>query len=127
MMLVLGMEQIQQRLAGKIHTRPCLLISPLIYYSAPNPTQEVEQDPKHTARSTLSKSIGVPKCAATISRAFRHDARTPSTANKRHKNSSSTTRSTFEDWVVSEEEVGDIQFLMTDDEETDIKGKGKSS
>lgn len=100
---------------------------PLIHSSAPNPSQEIDQDPKYTARSTSNQSIGVPKCAATISRAFRHDAKAISPANKRHKNSSSTTRSNLEDWAMSEEDVGDIQFLMTDDEESNIKGKGKSS
>jgi ubiquitin-conjugating enzyme E2 Q len=101
--------------------------SPLTYCSAPNPTQEIDQDPKYTARSMANKSIGVPKCAAIISRAFRLDAKAINPANKRHKISSSTTRSNFEDWAMSEEDVGDIQFLITDDEESNNKGKGKSS
>ncbi|KUJ15334.1 uncharacterized protein LY89DRAFT_783500 [Mollisia scopiformis] len=93
----------------------------------PNPHQEVAQDPKYTAKSTLSKPIGVPKCAATISRTFRHDAKAASPTNKRHKNSMSTTTTDLQDWAVSEEEIDDIQFLMTEDEDEHIKGKGKAS
>ncbi|CZR58141.1 related to ubiquitin conjugating enzyme [Phialocephala subalpina] len=92
---------------------------------APNPTSDVEQDPSYTAKSTLLKPIGVPKCAATISRAFRHDAKASAPSNKRHKNTSSTTTSAFSEWAVSEEDMDDIQFLMTDEEDTNVKGKGK--
>lgn len=98
---------------------------PLTSLSLSNADQEVEQDPKYTARSTIQKPIGVPRCAATISRAFRADAISSEKPTKKHKNTPSTTRSKFEDWAVSEEDVDDIQFLMTDDEDS-MKGKGKS-
>ncbi|KAE8445158.1 hypothetical protein EG329_013654 [Mollisiaceae sp. DMI_Dod_QoI] len=94
---------------------------------APNVAQEVEQDLKYTAKSTLGKPIGVPKCAATISRAFRHDAKSSTPTNKRHKNNASTTISAVLDGAFSEEDMDDIQFLMTDDESSDITGKGKGN
>src|ERR1700712_1717849 len=41
------------------------------FNSESNPDVEVSQDPKHVARSTLNKAIGVPLCAVSASRAFR--------------------------------------------------------
>lgn len=67
----------------------------------------------------------MPKCAATISRAFRHDAKASTPTSKRHKTNPSTSTSNFANWAVSEEDVDDITFLMTDDEGYDTKSKGK--
>lgn len=82
--------------------------------SIPSSPDDIEQDPKYRAIATNRKPIGIPKCAATISRAFRTDTNNDSPSTKKRKGKLLT-----EDGleIVSEEEdIEDIQFLLSDDE-----------
>ncbi|KAM3069277.1 hypothetical protein ACMFMG_010784 [Clarireedia jacksonii] len=86
--------------------------------TSPSP-DAIKQDPKYTAVATNRKPIGIPKCAATISRAFRTDNNSDSPSTKKRKG-----RPLTEDGLEissEEEDIEDIQFLLSDDE------KGSSS
>ncbi|KAJ8066456.1 hypothetical protein OCU04_005516 [Sclerotinia nivalis] len=75
---------------------------------------EIQQDPKYTARSTNNKPIGVPYCAASVSRAFRTDSVGSTSQFKKHKGlSSSVDGATF---VSDEEDIEDTNFLLFEDE-----------
>lgn len=90
-----------------------------------NVAMEVEQDPKRPALSTLGKPIGVPLCAASISRAFRVNAAdTP--AKKKRKNESPSNLPQVIELESDGENVSDIDFMFSDDEGAPGKGKGKS-
>ncbi|KAH9220067.1 hypothetical protein DL95DRAFT_443142 [Leptodontidium sp. 2 PMI_412] len=96
-----------------------------------NSTSEVEQDPKRPAMSTLGKPIGVPRCAASISRAFRVSAVETPAKKKRKNGSGSGSGSSGSITQVVElesegENISDIDFLFSDDENTSAMGKGKS-
>jgi ubiquitin-conjugating enzyme E2 Q len=83
------------------------------------------QDPKHVARSTLNKPIGVPLCAVSASRAFRVSTDdTPK--SKRRK--SPLKPLLGGDAVSDGESISDIDFLFSEDEGTSQKfqDKGKS-
>jgi ubiquitin-conjugating enzyme E2 Q len=114
----------------------------MLFNSDSNAAEEVEQDPKHMARSSLNKPIGVPLCAVSVSRAFRVNAKaaenTKSTdagpKKKRKGTSSSRTSSVglanLANMVASEDEdISDITFLFSDDEadESQLKGKWKEN
>lgn len=82
-------------------------------------TEVVEQDPKRIAKSTRNNvAIGVPLCAVSVSRAFRVSAKAAETpASKRRKHGSGSKLS-VPDLVTSDgENVSDIEFLFSDDEE----------
>ncbi|KAL2069945.1 hypothetical protein VTL71DRAFT_14625 [Oculimacula yallundae] len=90
-----------------------------------NTVVEVEQDPKRPAISTLQKPIGVPLCAASISRAF-HVSAVDAPARKKRKHSTGIVSQVVE--LESDgENISDIDFLFTDDERTSAKGKGKAN
>ncbi|KAI9648683.1 hypothetical protein NHQ30_003321 [Ciborinia camelliae] len=75
---------------------------------------EIEQDPKHTARAINGKPIGVPYCAASVSRAFRTDSVGDTSPSKKHKGLSSLLNGIT---IVSEEEdIEDTNFLLSEDE-----------
>ncbi|PVH68585.1 hypothetical protein DL98DRAFT_506721 [Cadophora sp. DSE1049] len=91
-----------------------------------NAAMEVEQDPKRPALSTLHKPIGVPLCAASISRAFRFSAaETP--AKKKRKNGSTGNLPQVVELESDGENISDIDFMFSDDEGASGEGKGKSS
>lgn len=73
---------------------------------------EIEQDSKYTARSTNGKPIGVPYCAASVSRAFRTDSAGTLFQPKKHKGLSSLMNGTT--FVSEEEEMEDINFLLSE-------------
>lgn len=103
----------------------------LTFPSDLNSTSEVEQDPKRPAMSTLGKPIGVPRCAASISRAFRVSAVETPAKKKRKNGSGSGSGSSGSITQVVElesegENISDIDFLFSDDENTSAMGKGKS-
>jgi ubiquitin-conjugating enzyme E2 Q len=100
----------------------------------PTPSPELEQDPTHTATTTLGKAVGVPQCAISVSRAFRvsnasdvASTKGPS-APKRSKHSTSGSKlSLMETAVSDEEEMEDLMFLFSEAEESPDKGKGKGT
>lgn len=95
------------------------------FNSESNPDVEVSQDPKHVARSTLNKAIGVPLCAVSASRAFRVSSDdTP----KLKRRKSPLKPLSGGDAVSDGESISDIDFLFSDDEGLSQKsqGKGKS-
>ncbi|KAF7934519.1 hypothetical protein EAE99_002970 [Botrytis elliptica] len=75
---------------------------------------EIEQDPKYTAISTNKKPIGVPYCAASISRAFRNDGIGSSSPCKKLKGISSLNGTGY---VSEAEDIEDINFLISDNED----------
>jgi ubiquitin-conjugating enzyme E2 Q len=100
----------------------------------PPPSPELEQDPKHTATTTLGKAVGVPQCAITVSRAFRVSNASDNAslkgppAPKRSKHSTSGSKlSLMETAMSDEEEMEDLIFLFSDGEEPPGKGKGKET
>ncbi|XMA17142.1 hypothetical protein WAI453_009933 [Rhynchosporium graminicola] len=88
-------------------------------------TVEVEQDPRRPAISTLNKPIGVPLCAASISRTF-HVSAAKTPVSKRQKVASSRGISQVTELHSDTENVSDIEFLFTDDENRTANSKGKS-
>ncbi|KAF7910678.1 uncharacterized protein EAF01_002188 [Botrytis porri] len=86
---------------------------------------EIEQDPKYTARSTNNKPIGVPYCAASVSRAFRNDDAGSSSPCKKLKGMSSLNGTGY---VSEAEDIEDINFLISDDEdEVGISSSGSKN
>ncbi|APA09798.1 hypothetical protein sscle_05g045680 [Sclerotinia sclerotiorum 1980 UF-70] len=75
---------------------------------------QIKQDPKYTARSTNAMPIGVPHCAASISRAFCTDSVDSTSQSKKHKGLSSSVDgpTIFSD----EEDIEDTNFLLFEDE-----------
>jgi ubiquitin-conjugating enzyme E2 Q len=106
----------------------CTQLTP---YSAPDASVEVEQDPKHTATSTLRKAIGVPVCAVKVSRNFR-STKGEAQSNKRRKNGFSASKSPMVEMCVASEgeTLSDIEFLFSEDEaptaSDESKSKGKA-
>jgi ubiquitin-conjugating enzyme E2 Q len=72
----------------------------------------------------LNKPIGVPRCAISISRAFRANnaaAENATPTSKRRKHTSSNDKLTLAQTAISDdEEAADIKFLFSDD---DTKGE----
>ena len=100
--------------------------------SEPNPASEVEQDPKLLAISTVQKPIGVPLCAASISRGFLQDLERDFPLHKKRALSRLPTQSSHV--VASEsdcEDQEDLIFLYSDNDDlnsrAEDKGKGKES
>ena len=100
----------------------------------PPASPELEQDPKHTAKTTLHKPVGVPQCAISVSRAFRASNVSDFTVDKgpsplkRPKHSASDSKlSLMETAMSDEEEMEDIMFLFSDTEESADKGNGKAT
>jgi ubiquitin-conjugating enzyme E2 Q len=124
--------EIRRQRASMLPSKP-YLSSPvdstqlLTLYSTPDPSVEVEQDPKHTATSTLRKAIGVPVCAVKVSRNFR-STKSETQSNKRRKNGFAGVKSPLvEMGVASEgETLSDIEFLFSDDEAPTANGESKS-
>ncbi|PQE18799.1 ubiquitin conjugating enzyme protein [Rutstroemia sp. NJR-2017a WRK4] len=96
--------------------------------TTPNPTtteddntppsfDTIEQDPKFTARAINKKAIGIPKCAATVSRAFRTDNNNDSPSTKKRKGQLLGGRGS--EIISEEEDIEDIQFLLSDGENDD--------
>ncbi|KAF7961213.1 hypothetical protein EAE96_000879 [Botrytis aclada] len=86
---------------------------------------EIEQDPKYTARATNNKPIGVPYCAASVSRAFRNDGIGSASPNKKLKGLSSLNGTGY---VSEAEDIEDINFLISDDEdEVEILSSGSKN
>lgn len=85
-----------------------------VLYSATKPVATIEQDPKFTAKALNSNPIGVPYCAASVSRAFRTDGVEGASQNKKHKGLSSLINGTV--FVSEEEDVEDTNFLLSEDE-----------
>ncbi|KAF7902317.1 hypothetical protein EAF00_002220 [Botryotinia globosa] len=75
---------------------------------------EIEQDPKYTASALNRKPIGVPYCAASVSRAFRNDGIGSSSPCKKLKGLSSLNGT---EYVSEAEDIEDIKFLVSDDED----------
>lgn len=94
------------------------------------PSVEIEQDPAYTAKSSLSKPIGVPESAMSVSRAFRKLAVSkaePSKSHKRRKHTASNgTLSSVETIVSDDEDSEDLNFLFSDDESVPDKGQGEA-
>ena len=98
----------------------------------PLASPELEQDPQHTAKTTLQKPVGVPQCAISVSRAFRASNTSDNTqkANvsmgkslKKPKHSRSGGKLSLMKTAMSdEEEMEDIMFLFSDTEESAEKG-----
>lgn len=89
---------------------------------------EVQQDPNFTAITTLSKPIGVPHCAVSISRAFREDSRSgietqdaPQSKRQRQSGGLAKTSSSVE-----EEELQDLNFFISDDESVSKRKENRS-
>ncbi|KAH7397638.1 hypothetical protein BKA64DRAFT_672448 [Cadophora sp. MPI-SDFR-AT-0126] len=91
-----------------------------------NAPMEVEQDPKRPALSTLHKPIGVPLCAASISRAFRFSTAEPP-AKKKRKNGSTGNVPQVVELESDGENISDLDFMFSDDEGISGKDKGKLS
>ncbi|KAK6585901.1 hypothetical protein PZA11_000958 [Diplocarpon coronariae] len=85
-------------------------------------TGEVEQDPRRPVKSVESKLIGIPLCAASLSRTFRVNA-TAVPAKKKRKHDSANVEQISEVAASDGENISDIEFLVSDDEGS-IKGKG---
>ncbi len=84
---------------------------------------EVEQDSNYVARSTLNKSIGVPTCAVSVSRAFRSKGKPEEVP---HHKKRKTKLIMSEASVISEgESLSDIEALISDDEDEVIPVRGK--
>jgi ubiquitin-conjugating enzyme E2 Q len=113
--------------SSKLYVFPPVDCTQLTLYSTPDPSVEVEQDPKHTATSTLRKAIGVPVCAVKVSRNFR-STKSETQSNKRRKNGFAGVKSPMvEMGVASEgETLSDIEFLFSDDEAPTANGESKS-
>lgn len=79
---------------------------------------EVEQDPKFTARTTLNTAISIPKCAINVSRTFRVDGKSPpQPVAKRQKKSSFSKLDMSTMGVVSDDdELEDMTFFLSEDE-----------
>ncbi|KAM0161438.1 hypothetical protein ACHAQE_003496 [Botrytis cinerea] len=97
--------------------------------ATPAPTREaqseIEQDPQYTATSTNNKPIGVPYCAALVSRGFRNDGVGSSSPNKKLKGLSSLNGTGY---VSEEEDIEDTNFLISDDEdEVEILSSGSKN
>ncbi|KAH7346789.1 hypothetical protein BKA65DRAFT_399825 [Rhexocercosporidium sp. MPI-PUGE-AT-0058] len=93
-------------------------------------SNQVEQDPKRPAMSTLSRPIGVPLCAASISRAFRVSAvETPVKKKRKHGSRAGSNGNNVQviELESDGENISDIDFLFSDDENTFAKSKGKST
>jgi len=95
----------------------------------------VEQDPNFTVRSTLSQAVGIPLCAVSISKSFRASTKSAALngvpSNKRRKGPVGTL-GLFMAANSDEEDVEDINFLLSDNESTSIntdhfKGKLKAA
>ncbi|KAB8304685.1 hypothetical protein EYC80_004050 [Monilinia laxa] len=82
--------------------------------SATKSVATIEQDPKFTAKSINKNPIGVPYCAASVSRAFRTGGVEDTSQNKKHKGLSSLMNGTV--FVSEEEDVEDTNFLLSEDE-----------
>jgi ubiquitin-conjugating enzyme E2 Q len=82
--------------------------------STPPSFDTIEQDPKFTARAMNKKAIGIPKCAATVSRAFRTDNNNDSPSTKKRKGQLLGGRGS--EIISEEEDIEDIQFLLSDGE-----------
>lgn len=86
----------------------------LTYFIYREIQSEIEQDPKYTARASNKKPIGVPYCAASVSRAFRNDDIGSSSPCKKLKGISSLNGT---EYVSEAEDIEDIKFLVSDDED----------
>ncbi|TGO10341.1 hypothetical protein BTUL_0138g00280 [Botrytis tulipae] len=75
---------------------------------------EIEQDPNYTARALNKNAIGVPYCAASVSRAFRNDGIGSSSPCKKLKGLSSLNGT---EYVSEAEDIEDTKFLVSDDED----------
>ena len=100
----------------------------------PSPELELEQDPKHTAKTTLGKAVGVPKCAITVSRAFRvshandvGSIKGPSPPKRSKHSNSGSKLSLVKSDISDEEEMDDLMFLFSDTEESPGKKKGEET
>ena len=97
---------------------------------------ELEQDPAHTAKTTLMKAVGIPQSAISVSRAFRANNISDSSSSvdlsaskgkKKSKHSASGSKlELMETGVSDEEELADIMFLFSETEDLSSKGKSKS-
>ncbi|KAG9231149.1 hypothetical protein BJ875DRAFT_487289 [Amylocarpus encephaloides] len=85
--------------------------------------EDVVQDPKFTARSTLQKPIGVPVCAISTSKSFRADNSTTGPDQKRRKHSKASAN--IPSLASDSDDMEDIAFLLSDDED-DLGEDGKS-
>lgn len=82
----------------------------------------VKQDPTRVCISGLGLSIGIPICAASISRSFRVDEGGVPAAKRRKKHSSEQTSN---DWIESDgENISDLDFMFSDDERSTKKDSG---
>ncbi|KAK2629920.1 hypothetical protein QTJ16_000740 [Diplocarpon rosae] len=89
-------------------------------------TDEVEQDPTRPVTAIASKLIGIPLCAASVSRNFRVDA-TAVPANKRRKHDSANIQQIAEVAASDVENISDIEFLVSDHEGSLSKDKREGS
>ena len=108
------------------------------FHSTPNPatSPELEQDPKHTAKTTTHKPVGVPQCAISVSRAFRAtnalDVATkmvnkrPSPLKKSKPSTAASELSLTNTTMSDEDEMEDIMFLLTDTEDPVDTKNGKA-
>jgi ubiquitin-conjugating enzyme E2 Q len=96
------------------------------------PAEVVEQDPKFVAKSTLHKPIGVPLCAVAVSRAFRISANTaaisilsnqPSGKKKRKIISTKDPLGLVDMAASDSEDVADINFLFSENEDDNLSKK----
>ena len=90
----------------------------------------VEQDPKFTVKSTLGRTIGIPLCAVSISKSFRAStkslASTSLFSNKRRKGPG-TGLFVGAGAASDEEDIEDINFLLSEDEISTVKDKNKGT
>lgn len=93
-----------------------------------SPSAILEQDPKFTPKTANHKPIEIPRCAISVSRAFREDVAAPKPTNKRRKHAGSGGKVSINELIVSdEEEIEDVTFLFSDDENSSSNGKGKAT
>ncbi|EPE33440.1 UBC-like protein [Glarea lozoyensis ATCC 20868] len=85
----------------------------------------IEQDPAFTAKSVNGKPIGIPLCAITTSRGFRADSSISTPRNKKRRHARSFDELGFVA-ASDNDELEDIQFLLSDDE-NEGRSDGKSS
>ncbi|EKD17715.1 uncharacterized protein L3040_008100 [Drepanopeziza brunnea f. sp. 'multigermtubi'] len=89
-----------------------------------NTRREVEQDPTRVTKSTLGKPVGIPICAASISRAFHVDAADTPAKKKRKHNFIKIKKN--ESLIESDgENASDLDLMRSDDELFAIKDRGK--
>ncbi|KAI9046781.1 hypothetical protein LZ554_009518 [Drepanopeziza brunnea f. sp. 'monogermtubi'] len=94
-----------------------------------NTRNEVEQDPNWVTKSTLGKPVGIPFCAASISRAFRVDvADTPAKKKRKYNIIKIKMFESKKIESLSEsdgENASDLNLMCSDDDSFAVKDKGK--